>query len=142
MSGAVTPAEVVAAARAYKDVPFAHQARSLAGMDCAGLSVRVARDIGHPVEDVLGYGRSPRGDALLRHVRSQCVERFGEPEPGMLAVMRFEREAQHVAFIVPHAAGLGMLHAYEPAKRVVEHVLDIKWRRRILALFDLPGVAR
>ena len=135
--------DVVRQARTWLNTPYHHQGRLKGvGVDCAGLAIRVARDLHIEVKDVIGYGRSPRGDSLLAHIRSQCVERSGDPLIGMLAVMRFEREAQHVAFIVPHASGLGMVHAYEPAKRVVEHGLDLKWRRRIVALFDLPGVAR
>jgi hypothetical protein len=38
--------------------------------------------------------------------------------------------------------GLSMIHAYAWSRKVVEHRLDDVWRRRIVALFELPGVNR
>jgi len=42
----VTGSDVVAQARKYMGVRWAHQGRSPAGMDCAGLVIRVAQDLG------------------------------------------------------------------------------------------------
>ena len=64
---AVTAADVVAAARAHIGTPWQHQGR-LRGvaLDCAGLVIMVARDLGivEPDFDIRGYGRAPDGTML------------------------------------------------------------------------------
>jgi cell wall-associated NlpC family hydrolase len=140
-----TPEHVVAAARAYLGVRWHHQGRSRAGLDCIGLIVRVAHDLGLSLADVHGYGRHPDGDRLLAGLRTHCVERSGAaPAPGMVALMRFDIDPQHLAIVVPYAvdSGLAIVHALAPARRVVEHRLDAAHLASIVALFDLPGVAR
>lgn len=143
MMGAATPAQVVAAARGYLGVRWHHQGRSRAGLDCIGLVVRVAHDLGLSEFDVAGYGRNPDSDRLRAGLREHCVERFGSPEVGMVALMRFDIAPQHLAFVVPYEhGGLGLVHALVTARRVVEHRLDVVNLARIGGLFDLPGVAR
>ena len=140
---AVSAQDVCAAARTWLRVPWRHQGRNAAGVDCLGLLVRVALDLGLAVQDRAGYGRQPGGGALLAELRRQCTERAGPPQPGMVALMRFKREPQHVAFVVPYAlGGLAIVHALCTAGCVTEHRLDDAWRRHIVTLFDLPGVER
>lgn len=127
---------VVAAARGWLGVPFGHQGRSRRGVDCAGLVICVAAELGLPVADYRAYGRLPRGDTLLRVMRDQCTEYAGDPVPGTVALMRFEREPQHLAIL----AGTTVIHALSTSRRVVEHRLDALWRSRIVGLFALPGV--
>jgi hypothetical protein len=33
-----------------------------------------------------------------------------------------------------------VIHAYEGSKGVVEHILSLPWRRRIVGAFRFPGV--
>lgn len=139
----VTASEVVAAARSYTGVRWVHQGRNRAGLDCVGLIIRVAHDLGLSEFDATGYGTSPNGD-LGRALREQCIVQSPgtEPAPAMVAEIRFELEPQHVALIVPyHLGGLGLLHALSRfPRRVTEHRLDADWRRRITGLYCLPGV--
>lgn len=138
----VTPADVAATARQYIGVRFQHQGRSRAGMDCAGLVVRVALDLGLPATDWKGYGRLPRADQMRGLLRSQCVELPLDtiPSPGHLAMMRFDAEPQHLAIVVEHPQGLGLIHALMHERKVAEHRLDAGWLQRIVALYELPGV--
>ena len=138
----VTPADVAATARQYLGVRFQHQGRSRAGMDCAGLVVRVALDLGLPVMDWQGYGRLPRADRMRVMVSAQCVELAPHtpPSSGHLAMMRFEAEPQHLAIVVDHPQGLGLIHALMHERKVAEHRLDARWLQRIVALYELPGV--
>lgn len=133
---------IVAQARRYLGVRFAHQGRSVAGMDCAGLVVRVTADLGAPVGDILGYGRTPNAGQLRQHMDSHgpaCAPGT-QPVPGMVALMRFESEPQHVAIVGDHPDGLSLIHALSAMRRVVEHRLDPLWQTRILALYKIPGV--
>ena len=56
-----TSLDVVATARAYLGVPWRHQGRSRLGLDCAGLIVLTARDLGLSDHDRTGYGRHAQG---------------------------------------------------------------------------------
>lgn len=135
----VAPASVVAQARRYLGVRFAHQGRSLAGMDCAGLVVRVTADLGVPVGDLAGYGRTPHGGRLQAHMDAQGLPST-DAAPGMVALMRFESEPQHVAVIGDHPDGLSIIHALASSRQVVEHRLDPVWLSRIVAVYRIPGV--
>lgn len=138
---AVTPMQVVEQARTLLGVPFSHQGRSARGVDCAGLVVLVAQALGLSRFDVAGYPRTPDGHSL----RAALLQAGCRPAPvqvGALLLMRFEREPQHLGLVTPYAhGGLGLVHAYSLPGRVVEHVLDHKWQRRVVQAWALPGVA-
>jgi cell wall-associated NlpC family hydrolase len=139
----MTPDVVVAAARDWMGVRWVHQGRSRAGVDCIGLCSMTAQDVGAVVPDVTDYGRYPNADRLREFLQEHCVERFGEPSPGMLALMQFTTEPRHLGFIVPYRhGGLALLHSMPSVGKVAEHRLDTRWRSRIVGLFDLPGVER
>lgn len=135
----VTRQQIVDAARSYIGVRYHHQGRSRAGLDCAGLLVCVARDIGLDTsEDLTGYARTPDGVALKttlgRALREIPIFAYS---PGDVLLMRFERDPQHVAIVTD----CGIIHSYLSARKVVEHRIDDVWRARILAAYELPGVA-
>jgi cell wall-associated NlpC family hydrolase len=134
-----TAAEVIACARTWVGVPFLHQGRSRAGVDCIGLAIVVARELGLIDEtvDEPGYGRVPRGGLLGRALGQHC-EPIAAPTPGGLVLMRWRREPMHVAIV-----GDGtLLHSYEAVGRVVEHGFDAQWRGRVVQAFWIPGVER
>jgi hypothetical protein len=58
------------------DTPFHHQARlEGVGVDCVGLVISVAREMGAvPADwDVGGYGRVPDGKRLVHHLSERLV---------------------------------------------------------------------
>jgi cell wall-associated NlpC family hydrolase len=133
--------DIVAAARDYIGVPFVHQGRSRFGLDCLGLLVRVAHDCdlrlnGAPLwlRDEGGYGHYPDADYLraqLEAVLQPAKTLFA----GGVVLMRHDCTARHLGVVGDYAAGggLSLIHAYAPAKAVVEHRLDDEWRARIVA---------
>ncbi len=135
-----TAAAIVAAARSWLGVPFQHQGRTRAGVDCAGLIICIGRDLGElPADwDVNGYTRQPDG-SMFAH----CAERLGPSgqTPGAVALMRFAEEPQHLGVLVPYRhGGLALVHALQSSGRVVEHRLDATWRSRITRCFSFPGM--
>jgi hypothetical protein len=142
MSATVTPDQVVAAARSYIGTRWHHQGRNRAGLDCVGLIVCVAHDLGVSDFDSRDYGRLPSADALREGLRAHCIELpVAALAPGLLALMRFEREPQHLAFTADYLyGGLSIVHALAQSRRVVEQRLDDLWRGRIVALYQMPGV--
>ncbi|MBA3588308.1 NlpC/P60 family protein [Methylibium sp.] len=139
----ITPEQVVAAARGWRDVPYVHQGRSRAGVDCAGLVIMVAHELGASSFDVADYGRYPSRDRMRELMRSLCSECTGEPLPGMVAMMQFTGEPRHLGIVVAYRhGGVALVHALQAAGRVAEHRIDALWRSRITALFEMPGVKR
>ncbi len=131
----MTPADFVAAARSYVGVPFRHQGRTRHGVDCIGLVVCAARDIGLTLADRTDYPRDPNGLLPLEMARQFApVE---SPQAGDILLMRFRGEPQHVAIL----GGAALIHSYASIGRVVEHGLDAKWRRRIVAAYRLREFA-
>lgn len=140
-------ADVVACARRWVGTPWRHQGRSEAGIDCAGLPIAIAKELGLADVRVSGYGRQPDG----RTLRSICrrymrpVE-VSEMSPGDVVTMRFPGavDESHLAVVVDHPRrGLGIVHALNAKDgrgRVVEHGLDDAWRSRITAVYRLPGI--
>lgn len=84
---------------------------------------------GHRDTRFEGYGRQPRPD-LLRDACDQYLEPAPIKEGGVLLI-RFARDPQHVA-IVSQVDPPQIIHALVSPGRVVEHILDEKWRRRIV----------
>jgi len=132
----VTRQQIVAAARSYIGCRYHHQGRNRAGIDCAGLLVCVARDVGISTEgDQGGYSRTPDGRSL-----KQALDAFGTPvdafQPGDFLLMRFDAQPQHIAIVTD----VGIIHSYLSARRVVEHGLSDDWRARIVQAYAFPGV--
>lgn len=138
-----TPHQVVEAARAWLGTPWHHQGRSTAGVDCAGVCIKVAHALGESAFDVADYGRYPNNDRMRELLREHCTERFGEPLPGMIALMAFSTEPRHMGIIAPYPyGGVSIVHALARAGKVTEHRLSPEWRRRVVGLFDYRGVER
>lgn len=136
--------QVVDAARKYIGAKWQHQARDDNALDCAGLVVRVARDLGLTAVTSADYRMHPDGARLLaeceRHMKMIPKHSF---DVGDVLVLRFGTNApQHFGIVGDYfAGGFSLIHAYRGAEKVCEHRLDNIWRRRIVAAYVLPGVA-
>jgi len=142
-AAAATRAQVIAAARAWLGVRWQHQGRSRAGVDCAGLVIAVAQGLGLTEFDTADYARHPDGvtlaatcEAQMRRIKRDAMQ------PGDVVLMRFDGHPQHLALLAGYPlGGLSVVHAYAPARKVVEHRLDSVWRAHIVRAYSLPGVA-
>lgn len=133
--------DIAAAARAYLDVPFRHQGRSRAGVDCAGLIICAARDLGVSDFEYRSYGRQPDGDEMAAILKAHLVPiRRDRPRAGAVAHLRITTRPQHLGLLLPRrGGGLNIIHAYEGVGRVVEHIFDAPWRRRLVGLYRFGG---
>lgn len=139
--------QIVAAARHYLGVPFAHQGRSGAGLDCLGLLVCVANDCalcldGKPVVrfDETDYGHYPDA-AYLRSQLEQVLRPCDEIKAGQVALLHHDGSDRHLAIVGDYGeSGVSLIHAYAPARVVVEHRLDENWKGRVAALFEFTEV--
>lgn len=139
-------ADVVAFARTLRGVPWVHQGRSTAGVDCGGLLELIGRQFGCPVPEKADYPRTADG-VTLRATCEQYLRPIGPHAlaPGDVVLVRFPRaeHESHLALVVDHPhRGLGLLHALNERNgkgRVIEHGLDATWRSRVVAAYAFPG---
>lgn len=131
-----TPEDVIREARTWMHVPFHHQGRVRAGVDCIGLVIVVSRTLGllPPDFDFKAYGRNPNGE-LEGKIAAYCPP-LAEPQPGCVLVIKWWKLAHHVAILT----GPTMIHSHQAFQGVAEHRFDDRWRKRCLSFHALPGV--
>ena len=137
-------AEIVAAARLWVGTPYHHQAsRKGVGCDCLGLVRGVWRDLmGSEPEVAPPYSpdwAEAAGVETLRLAADRHFVAADQVRPGSILLFRWKAgtPAKHVGI----ATGLdGLVHAYDSAGRAVEGALSPVWRRRLVAIYDFPGV--
>jgi cell wall-associated NlpC family hydrolase len=130
--------EVVLKAREYLGTPFHHQGRVKGvGVDCAGLLVCVARELGlNPIDDTT-YDHDPHPDTLRAYLDAQ---------PFLGRVTIFDRDIGDILLMAlssrmmrGHHLGIvsdiGIIHAYAHARGVVETVLDATMARSIVGVY-------
>lgn len=132
-------------ARSYLGTPYHHQARVRGvGIDCVGLLICVARELGTvPADfDITGYGRVPDGVSLLRYMSDglQRVEQ-SDIQPGDCVCVSFAKHPQHVGIVGDYThGGLSMIHATNKYGKVLEHRLLFTPAMRFCAAFRFPEV--
>lgn len=143
-----TRADVVRVAREWLGTPYLHQHRAKGvGVDCAGLLIGVARELGLTTADfdIRGYARQPDGSLMSTCGTLLLPIRVQDMQPGDLVAMRFEDEPCHLAIVgdYPVAGHLSLIHALgtrDGHGRVVEHRLDERNRAKVVGAFKFPGV--
>ena len=135
----VAAAAFVAAARSYVGVPWRHRGRSRTGVDCIGLVLLVAREVGMDLPDPAPYAREPQGTRLLEGILAHTT-RMAEAAPGDVLLFRLGLYGGHVGIASVHPAwGVpACLHAYAPRRQVVEQPMDAELRAALLGAFRLP----
>ena len=135
---------LIAEARKLKGVSWKHQGRSVAGVDCIGLMVLAASNLGLDLFGVCGlrdrrnYARKP-DPAMFALIEKHCTPTT-ELVPGSLLLFRFYAE--------PHPRHLGLLsdsstviHAEAKTRGfVVEHGYRAHWVKWTHSRWLLPGV--
>src|SRR5215471_164118 len=144
---------ILTALDAYIGLPFVHQSRfavlpdgTRTGGDCLGLLLRVAWDVGVPLEDSPDYEASTNGILLRLECQRQLVEiGVADVRPGDVVQWAehagVESPPCNVAWVGWRGGGLTLVHAVrEPYNSVVEHGLRPPWPQRIRWAYSLPGV--
>ncbi len=122
--------QISAAAKKYIGVPFIHQGRSVEGMDCVGLLVQVAEDLGLEAHDFTAYSLRPQAKQLMKLIGKSCDKVEGAPEPGDILVFALlgPNWPQHAAI----KTEAGMVHSYRGGpNKVVEVSFDDHWKSKL-----------
>lgn len=140
-----TRARIVQEARNWIDSPFHHQGRLKGvGVDCAGLVIGIARELGIVAPDfnVAAYPRSPDGETLM-HLAEIHLTPIAEADmqPGDVIVVAVDREPQHIGVLGDYRhGGLSIIHAASNAGFVIETRLMFNRTLRFVAAFSFPEV--
>lgn len=130
-----SPALIVATAREYLGTPYLHQGRVKGlGVDCLGLLICVGRELEFlPASfDKQDYTTQPDPVEFLAGLeREMWAIEIHEARPGDVLLLASHGVATHVAFKTDR----GILHAYAPAGRVVEHGLRAQFATAVRRAF-------
>jgi NlpC/P60 family putative phage cell wall peptidase len=125
--------DVVIAARKWLGTPYQHQGRLLGvGVDCIGVCIKVAHELGLSEFDTADYAASPDG-VSLQAMADAHMDRipFDDATVGDWLLLKWKAHPQHFALLTD----IGVLHAYAGAERVIETVLTPSWIRKIVCAY-------
>lgn len=139
--------EVVEEARKMLGVRWRHQGRlpgmhKSAGVDCAGLVVKVAHHLGLSDFDILDYPRHADWSKFVGHFRDNMKEiTRDELRPGDVICVRDGMFPCHCGIIGQDTQGrLTFIHAYAPKRMVVEEYYTGLWVTNTVGSFSYHGV--
>jgi cell wall-associated NlpC family hydrolase len=139
----VTADAVIAEARAWLGVPWRHQGRDRAGIDCGGLVIRIGQALGLTSYDVTGYARRAKDFEFLQHFRDglgmQSV-RMAEMRPGDILIFVDGRNPCHSGVLTWLHDCSHFVHAHAVRRKVVEEPYAGEWRDAARFVFRWPQV--
>jgi len=142
-----TRADVVRVARTYLETPWHHMGRLPGvGLDCAGVPVCVARELGlvAPDFDVPAYMPTPDGREMLEWCNTYMTPvAMADMQPGDVVVVITDVYPQHMAILGDYVhGGLSIIHASNASHppRVIETRLMWSRTQRFVAAFVMPGI--
>lgn len=141
-------ADVVRVARSFCGTPWHHMGRLPGvGLDCAGVPVCVARELGivPPDFDVPPYTITPDGHSMIEWCDAHMGGRVAQStmQAGDMIVLITDMHPQHLGILTDHAyGGLGIIHAstFADSKRVIETRLMFSRIQRFVAAYKFPGI--
>lgn len=141
----ISRADIVEEARTWLGTSWRHQGRLKgSGVDCAGLIVGVAKDLGIEVSDYTSYSPEPLRDSL----RTECSKRLvairpADAKEGDVLLFSFVEWPGHLGILLRSSYSAefgGLIHAYAPMAKVVEHGMNKWWWRHVSGAYRFPGV--
>lgn len=106
--------EIIPVARSYKGVPFYHAGRDRNGVDCIGLIVCVARDLGYSFKDDRNYSPGIYPERMFTGMEQFC-HRVDDRQPGDILVFDYRGRPMHCAILtgddlIVHCDGRQSIH--------------------------------
>lgn len=130
----VSRVQVVAAAREWADyrwslngkdyvgVRWRHEGRNKHGVDCCGLVICIAWQLGLSTYDIRGYGREPQAGFVRHFIEAGCIPiPRDEACAGDIGLFRSDKWPFHSGILAERADGVRtLIHSHLPNKRVIE----------------------
>lgn len=146
---------LVAAARSWVGTPYRHQHKLKGvGVDCVGLIIGAGLEAGvlsitdEEWAPFAGYSRTPNPSHMTRAIEAFMRPLMIRPMPaelppdGSVCWMGWrENLPMHLAILATLPDGRrSMIHAYDRARKCVEHGFDQEWPTRVISWWRYPGV--
>jgi len=134
--------EIVDAARKYADVPWVHQGRNKYGIDCVGLLVLVARDVGLKPLDVTTYSQFYNSSILIKAFIENGCKKITKTtaQSGDIMAINIGRCPMHVGILSEKRGIKHIIHAFRPSRFVrEEEIYPLMWKRFAFG-FKFPGL--
>lgn len=129
------------AASQYVGVRFRHMGRSgNTGLDCIGLIIKSAADIGITFTDQAIYGRLPNEYGLYNKMQSQLKEKTTNVEDSDILLFNINGFPSHVGVVENISGELYLIHSYAPMKKVVKHRLTNEWLDKVHTIFQTYNI--
>lgn len=136
-----TREQIVATARDWIGTPWRHQGRTRLGVDCVGLVVMVARDLGLSDYDWNAYSRRAHGGSFLPHFEANARNvGLARARPGDMLVFADASYPCHVGVLSHFRGEPHVIHALATLKKVWETPYAGEWERKARFAFAFPGV--
>jgi len=134
-------ADVIENALSWQGVPWRHQGRSRSGIDCIGLVITLAHELGLSDFDTHAYNRSPDGVNFLSGFKSH-MDRVppGDEKPGDVVVLRDQTLPCHCGILVWFRNTFYLVHAAAKSRKVVMDLFDGDLKSRKIAIFRYRGL--
>ena len=130
--------EIINESRTWLKTPFKHQGRvKHKGVDCVGLIIGVAKDLGIFDCRIHNYPEYPDVNMMTMNMDNHLIPiKIKDMNIGDIFYLKFFNAPIHVGIKTDR----GIIHAYKPYREVVEHKLNDKWISRIHAAYKYPGI--
>ena len=151
MTHSPAPHPIIHAARSWLGTRFQHQGRVKrsvqhhGGCDCLGLLLGVAEELDLRSRDgsrlaallIPAYGHAPDSHLLKAQLTHHLLEVSKEAvQSGDIGLFCIDGSARHLGIMAMYDAdSYGLIHAYAPARRVVEHRMDAGWWQSLDAVY-------
>ena len=139
----VTRIEIVHEARNWLGAPWKHAGRGPGGLDCAGLPIIVAQQLGIADYDFTHYDRRPDGSFLRRFMDGGCTRQIlSEVQEGDILIFAESGVQCHCGIRTTKYGQPAVIHAHALRRMVIEETLEqaVSVVGRPTHAFRLPGV--
>lgn len=132
--------QIVEAARKYIGVPWQHQGRNKFGIDCVGLLVLVAKDLGLNPLDITTYSQYYNPEVLIKAFIDNGCQKVIKTKAisGDIMIINIGKVPMHVGILSVKNGVKHIIHSYRPAGRVREEVIYPMLEKRFRFGFIYP----
>lgn len=134
-----TRAQFLSAARSYLGTPWRHQGRDRHGLDCVGLIVASANDVGIEANDLPNYRRANRSE-FLSAVMAHTKALSSLPRSGDLVVMRDHIAPIHIGILSVEDGRRTLIHAATRRRAVIEEIITPELNAGIVSYRSFDGL--
>lgn len=145
----VSRSDIVAEARTWIGTPFKpHRREKGVGCDCIGFLIGIAWSFSMTEFDDTDYPPNGADSSKIRRFLDDNLQKVNKSQMDVGDIVLISEEENppiHVGMLVdrPSSAvgGFNIVHSMTRAGGVKEHRLSSDWRRGIVAVYRLPGLA-